>query len=51
MKTQVELTAAGNPRDRFHFTYDTEEWEQLTQSGIFRCDGYGMEFYRKYFSI
>ncbi|MEK9588483.1 MAG: S41 family peptidase [Gammaproteobacteria bacterium] len=43
MKT-FELTAAGNPRDRFHFTYDTEEWEQLTQSGI--SAGYGMEFYR-----
>ena len=43
MKT-FELTAAGNPRDRFHFTYDTEEWERLTQSGI--SAGYGMEFYR-----
>ena len=43
MKT-FELTAAGNPRDRFHFTYDTEEWEQLTQSGV--SAGYGMEFYR-----
>ena len=39
-----ELTPSGSAKDRFHFTYDTEEWERLTQSGV--SAGYGMEFYR-----
>lgn len=43
MKT-FEVTSASNPKDRFHFTYDTEEWERLTQSGI--TAGYGMEYFR-----
>lgn len=40
MKT-FELTPTGNPKDQFHFTFDTEEWEQLSQSGV--SAGYGME--------
>jgi len=40
MKT-LELTPTGNAKDRFHFSLDTEEWEQLSQSGI--AAGYGME--------
>lgn len=40
MKTD-ELTETGNPKDQFHFTYDTEEWELLSQSGI--SAGYGWE--------
>ena len=40
MKTS-ELSPTGNPKDQFHFTYDTEEWELLSQSGI--SAGYGME--------
>ena len=37
-----ELTPSGNSKDRFHFTIDTEEWEQLSQSGI--SVGYGVTF-------
>ena len=33
LKTE-ELTTSGNPKDRFHFTYDTTDYEQLTQAGI-----------------
>jgi len=43
MKT-FALTPSGNPKDKFHFTYDTEEWEKLSQSGI--SAGYGVEFFR-----
>ena len=28
------LTPSGNDKDQFHFTYDTEEYEQLSQAGI-----------------
>ena len=38
MKTDA-LTPSGNPVDQFHFTYDTDVWEQLSQSGI--SAGYG----------
>jgi carboxyl-terminal processing protease len=37
-------TPSGNPKDKFHFTYDTEEWEKLSQSGV--SAGYGIEFFR-----
>ncbi len=40
MKT-FELTPTGNSKDQFHFTFDSEEWQQLSQSGI--AAGYGME--------
>ena len=43
MKT-FETSPSGYPKDKYHFTYDTERWEQLSQSGI--SAGYGMEFYR-----
>ena len=36
------LSPSGNKKDQFHFTYDTEDWEQLSQSGI--RAGYGAEF-------
>ena len=32
-------TASGQPKDRFHFTYSTSDWEQLSQSGV--TAGYG----------
>jgi C-terminal processing protease CtpA/Prc len=32
----------GPPVDNFHFTFDTEEWEQLSQSGV--SAGYGAQF-------
>ena len=35
-------TPSGNARDRFHFTYETEVWEQLAQSGV--SAGYGAEW-------
>ncbi|UTW46599.1 PDZ domain-containing protein [bacterium SCSIO 12696] len=37
-----QLTSSGNPRDRFHFTFDTEEYRQLSQSGV--AAGYGASF-------
>jgi carboxyl-terminal processing protease len=38
LRTEERLPS-GNPKDRFHFTYDTAEWEQLQQSGV--SYGYG----------
>ena len=38
LKTE-DILPSGNPKDRFHFTNDTEEWDQLIQSGV-SC-GYG----------
>jgi len=35
-------TASGQPKDKFHFTYDTDVWEQLSQGGV--SAGYGAEF-------
>ena len=35
-------TASGSPKDKFHFTYPTDEWFQLSQSGI--AAGYGAEW-------
>ena len=35
-----DLTPSGTPKDQFHFTYDSEEWFQLTQSGV--SFGYGI---------
>ena len=35
-------TPSGNDRDRFHYTYPTAEWEQLSQSGV--SAGYGAEW-------
>jgi C-terminal processing protease CtpA/Prc len=35
-------TNSGTPKDQFHFTYPTEEWEQLSQSGV--SAGYGAEW-------
>ncbi|WP_144395427.1 S41 family peptidase [Pleionea sediminis] len=37
-----ETTASGNPKDKFHFTYDTAEYNQLTQSGT--SAGYGIDW-------
>lgn len=34
-------TPSGADKDRFHFTYDTEEWEALSQAGV--TAGYGAE--------
>lgn len=38
------LTESGQPKDRYHFTYTTEEWEKLQSSGIDL--GYGLTWKR-----
>lgn len=38
----TQTTASGKPKDRFHFTYATSTWEQLSESGI--QAGYGANF-------
>jgi C-terminal processing protease CtpA/Prc len=40
LKTPLK-TPSGNLKDRFHFTYDTAFWENLSQSGVEA--GYGMQ--------
>lgn len=37
-----ETTPSGADKDKFHFTYLTEEWEQLSQSGV--SAGYGAQW-------
>ncbi len=34
------VTPSGQPKDKFHFTFDSEEWFQLSQSGV--SAGYGI---------
>ena len=41
MKT-TQTTASGAPKDRFHFTYPTSVWEQLSQAGV--EVGYGVQW-------
>ncbi len=36
------ITPTGKPKDRFHFSYPTDVWEQLSQSGV--QAGYGAEW-------
>jgi hypothetical protein len=36
------LSPSGQAKDQFHFTFDTEEWIQLSQSGV--SAGYGASF-------
>ncbi len=36
-------TASGQAKDKFHFTYDSEAWFQLSQSGI--AAGYGAKWF------
>ncbi|WP_313033444.1 PDZ domain-containing protein, partial [Massilia alkalitolerans] len=43
LKTPV-LTASGQPKDKYHFTYATEEWEKEQNSGIEL--GYGVTWKR-----
>ena len=38
----TELSPSGQPKDKFHFTYDSEEWEQLSQSGV--SAGFGIQW-------
>lgn len=42
LKTSA-TTASGTPKDQFHFTYSTAEWEALSQSGV--SVGYGAEWF------
>ncbi|MGI9248107.1 MAG: S41 family peptidase, partial [Woeseiaceae bacterium] len=41
LKTEV-TTPSGASKDRFHFTYDSDEWYQLSQGGV--SAGYGAQF-------
>jgi carboxyl-terminal processing protease len=41
MKTDA-VTPSGAPQDQYHFTYDSEAWEQLSQSGV--QSGYGVDW-------
>ncbi len=41
LKTE-DLTDSGNPRDQFHFTFDSEDYLQLVQAG--QSAGYGAEW-------
>ncbi|MBN1377725.1 MAG: peptidase [Gammaproteobacteria bacterium] len=41
LKTDA-ITPSGNPKDKFHFTYDTDEWIALSQSGV--SAGYGAQW-------
>ncbi len=41
LKTSA-VTASGLPKDRFHFTYDSFDWYQLSQSGV--SLGYGAQW-------
>jgi C-terminal processing protease CtpA/Prc len=38
----TQLSPSGQSKDKFHFTYDTDEWEQLSQSGV--SAGYGIQW-------
>jgi C-terminal processing protease CtpA/Prc len=40
--TTNATTPSGTPKDQFHFTYDSEEWFQLSQSGV--SYGYGISW-------
>jgi C-terminal processing protease CtpA/Prc len=36
------VTTSGAPKDKFHFTYDSQEWYELSQGGV--SAGYGAQF-------
>ena len=38
----TQLTPSNQPKDKFHFTYDSQEWFQLSQSGV--SAGYGIQW-------
>lgn len=38
----TELTTSGAPKDKFHFTYASDEWFALSQSGV--SSGYGAQW-------
>ncbi len=38
------LTPSGQPKDRFHFTYPTADWEALSQTGVEPGGGYGLRW-------
>ena len=41
LKTQA-TTTSGQAKDKFHFTYDTDDWQALSEGGI--SSGYGATF-------
>jgi len=38
----TETTPSGAPKDKFHFTYDSDDWYQLSQSGV--SAGFGIQW-------
>ncbi len=36
------VTSSGRPKDQFHFTYNTDDWRRLAQSGV--RSGYGAQW-------
>jgi carboxyl-terminal processing protease len=42
LQKTTATTASGNPKDKFHFTFPTEDWRLLSQSGV--QAGYGVEW-------
>ena len=42
LQKTTATTASGNPKDKFHFTFPTAQWLQLSQSGV--QAGYGAEW-------
>jgi carboxyl-terminal processing protease len=42
LKTSAK-TATGSPKDKFHFTYDTAEWQSFSQSGTQAGYGFDLE--------
>jgi len=42
MLVTTATTPSGQPKDKFHFTFDSEEWFQLSQSGA--SAGYGAQW-------
>lgn len=38
----LEITTSGQDKDKFHFTFDTAAWIQLSQGGV--SSGYGVEW-------
>lgn len=42
----TELTPSGTPKDNFHFSQPTDEYNELTQSGVSSGYGFSFEFVR-----
>ncbi len=43
LQRTFSTTPSGAAKDQFHFTFDTQQWEQLSQAGV--AAGYGLELF------